>query len=85
VDGISMTVYSTPYPTGRESIPEPALRRPPVSIFLQFLFDNQKLCYILTHSPTQGRPDRPSDEEKRRDEFFYFFARNPLKSPDSAE
>jgi hypothetical protein len=58
----------------------------------------RNLCYDSSHSPDQGVARRWGREAMRdrvletfctqletRVDFFYFFARNPLKSPDSDE
>jgi hypothetical protein len=53
---------------------------------MQFLSDNQNLCYTFLNSP-----DLPASREvagrrdQRRGDFFIFSRHNQLKSPDSDE
>jgi hypothetical protein len=51
-----------------------------------FISENQNPCYIFAHSPDRTCGSREIRRQKeRRQEFFYFFGCNPLKSPDSDE
>src|SRR5271168_1398270 len=52
----------------------------------QFLYENRNSCYTFADSPYKPASCGTLGGEAKGDRnFFYFFLRNPLKSPDSDE